>query len=218
MPKPRKPQNPSLAISVAAVAVVAGLAIAALTVHHNNAGNGSVAGPYGNNNSSAGNSASKYSTVNPATPGNAVHGSNAASNTQTSGASALYLTPDGSGTLAAGSTLTVTIHENSGTTAVNAVQANLSYPTDKLKFVSANGNSGAFAIAAPTSGGNGKVAIARGSTTPLTGDKAVATVTFTVLPVSGNSSVSFATGTALVTASDHRNIAGSLGGVTYHIQ
>ena len=71
MPKPRKPQNPSLAISVAAVAVVAGLAIAALTVHHNNAGNGSVAGPYGNNNSSAGNSASKYSTVNPATPGNA---------------------------------------------------------------------------------------------------------------------------------------------------
>jgi len=63
------------------------------------------------------------------------------------GPGTLSLSP-ADGSFAPGSTINVTIHENSGTSAVNAVQANVTYPTDKLQFVSVNGSNSAFSVAA----------------------------------------------------------------------
>jgi hypothetical protein len=55
----------------------------------------------------------------------------------------IYLTPSAQ-TFAGGSTITVQVRENSGTTPINAVQTNFSYPANLLTFVSASYNSASF--------------------------------------------------------------------------
>lgn len=55
--------------------------------------------------------------------------------TQAVGAASLYVGPS-SGTFTVGSTFTVSIYLNSGGQAVNAVEANLSFPPDKIQVVS----------------------------------------------------------------------------------
>jgi hypothetical protein len=63
------------------------------------------------------------------------------------------------------------------------------------------------------SGENGKVTIARGSFQPVSGKLLVATVNFTGANTSGQATVSFATGTALLSAKTNKNIlAGTYGG------
>src|SRR6185437_785927 len=53
-------------------------------------------------------------------------------------------------------TVTITITEDSGTEPVNAVQANLTYPTSSLRYVSTN-DSTAFPIDAQTTANNGAI-------------------------------------------------------------
>jgi hypothetical protein len=135
----------------------------------------------------------------------------------------IYLNPLNPSTPSIGiSTIfTVQVRENSGTTAVNAVQANFSYPANLVDFVSIDTTGSAFDIDAPSSGGSGQVSIARGlASTSVTGDKLVATVTFKSKTTGGSIPMAFTTGTALVSYSTNSDILGSLsvtGGVTYTI-
>jgi len=128
----------------------------------------------------------------------------------------LYLAP-AKGTYAAGSTVTVEVRENSLTKAVNAVESDLTYPTDKLQFVSIDTTSSAFSVQAENSGGTGTIKIARGTTAPLTGDQSVAKVTFTVLPGSGSVPLAFASTSALLDATTNTSVLAHTTGGSYRI-
>lgn len=131
----------------------------------------------------------------------------------------IYLSP-ASQTLAGGGTLTLEVRENSGTTGVNAVQANFSYQTSLLTFVSIDTSTSAFTTQAEASGGAGQVKIARGITGSLTGDQLIAKVTFKATTTSGTANLAFTTGTALVNSSTNQDILSSLaatGGGAYTV-
>ncbi len=119
----------------------------------------------------------------------------------------LYLTP-ATASLAAGSSFTVAIRENSQNQYVNAVQANLTYPSDKFDYVSASGTGSGFEIAAETSGKNGVIKVSRGTTTPKKGDQLIATLTLKA-KASGAATLAFTAGTALVSSVTNQNVLGS---------
>jgi hypothetical protein len=91
----------------------------------------------------------------------------------------LYVSP-ASGAQTVGGTFEVQVRVNSGTDEINAVEADINY-SNNLEFVSVDGNGSDFAVDAQKSGGSGKVTIVRGTTTPVSGDKLLAKVTFKVL-------------------------------------
>jgi hypothetical protein len=121
----------------------------------------------------------------------------------------IYLNPS-SAVIAPNGTVTVDVRENSGTTSVNAVQANFSYPTTLLTFVSMDTTTSAFSIAAEGSGSAGQVKIGRGTTTPVTGDQLVGKVTFQAGATGGAAAMAFTSGTSLVNSSTNQDILGSL--------
>ncbi|HSX14673.1 MAG TPA: fibronectin type III domain-containing protein [Candidatus Saccharimonadales bacterium] len=117
----------------------------------------------------------------------------------------LSLVPTSS-TVSLGSSFTVVVHENSGTDAVNAVEADMTYDATKFQFVSIDATASAFDLSATSTGGAGSVKIARAkSNTSLTGDQVVASVTFTAIG-SGATTIPFAATSALVRASDTTNV------------
>jgi hypothetical protein len=134
----------------------------------------------------------------------------------TGGSQQLYLTP-ASSTLRAGSTITVQIRENSGTTPVNAVQANFAYPADMLQFGSISSNGTAFGVEAQADNLAGIVRIARGSTNPVTGDQLVATVTFTSKAAHGTANLAFTPESALITSVTNSNLLTSTGSASYRL-
>ena len=71
------------------------------------------------------------------------------------GIGVLSLSP-ASGNVSLGSTVTVTINENSSTTAVNAVEADLTYDQTKLQYVSASTSTSPFTLNAANTGGSGE--------------------------------------------------------------
>ncbi len=127
-------------------------------------------------------------------------------------APAVWLSP-ASSSLALNSTFTVEVRENSGTTPVNAVQANFSYPATLVDFVSISTSSTAFGLEAQSFGGNGQVTMARGTCggcAAVTGDQLIATVTFKTKSTNGTAAMAFTSGTALISSSSNTDILGSL--------
>ena len=132
------------------------------------------------------------------------------------GSATLSLSPS-SGTYKVGDTFNVAVHEDSGSTAVNAVQANLSYSTSKLSYVSYTSSS-AYNVEAESSSSGGTLKFARASITPRTGDQTVVTVKFKALASTSGTSVTFASGSS-VNANDGSGtniLSGSSGG-TYKV-
>jgi hypothetical protein len=126
----------------------------------------------------------------------------------------VYLSPS-SMTVGPNGTVTVQVRENSGTTAVNAVQANFSYPTSLLAFVSIDGTGSAFGTAAQGTGSAGQVSIARGTScssgcTSVTGDQLVAIVTFQANTTNGAATLAFTSGTALIESTNNTDLLGGL--------
>ncbi len=121
----------------------------------------------------------------------------------------IYLSP-ASQTLAAGTTFTVAVRENSGSTAVNALQANFSYDQTLVDFVSIDATGSAFTTQAQATGGAGSVQIARAIIGSLTGDQLVANVTFKAKTSSGTAAMAFTTGTALLDSTNNQNLIPSL--------
>lgn len=115
------------------------------------------------------------------------------------------------------SSLKIEIWADTNSQPVNAVQANLSYPIDKLNFVNVDGTNSAFGLSVQGDGGNGVVTIARGSFQPISGKLLVATVNFTGANPKGRATVSFTNSTALLSSTTNQNIlAGTYGG-TYSL-
>jgi len=141
-------------------------------------------------------------------------GSSSASATVTVGAPTvppsptIYFNPPSQG-YSVGSTITIDVRENSGSANVNAVQANFSYPADKLTFVSADSSASGFTTQAQSTGGNGTVSLARGVIGGLTGDQEIAKITFTV-NLAGTANLAFTSGSALINSSTNQNIIPSL--------
>lgn len=125
----------------------------------------------------------------------------------------VYLSPSGS-TVAKGSSLYVSVRENSGGEPVNAAQINLSYPTNLLSFVSISSSS-AFGIVAQNSGGGGSVQIGRGALPAVSGTQTIATVRFKALADSGRATVSIKAGSSVISANSNSNIATGLSGGSY---
>lgn len=117
----------------------------------------------------------------------------------------LYLTPSTSN-ISLGSNFTVTVRENSNTTPVNAVQADLTYDATKLQFVSISTTTSAFDLGLAPTGGGGNVNIVRTKTgASLTGDQIVATVTFRAIGT-GATPVSFTNVSEVLRTTDQANI------------
>jgi hypothetical protein len=117
----------------------------------------------------------------------------------------LYLKPSNE-QVNAGSPVTFEVWVDSGDKTINAVQANLTYPVDKFDFSSISANGSAFEIQAVSTGGNGKINIARGHIGDLKGPNLVAKVVLTAKSSKGDAQVSFAPDSAVVTSTDHKNI------------
>ena len=130
-------------------------------------------------------------------------------------AASIYLSPS-SKTVNAGSQLSVAIRFNSGSVSINAVQANLSYPTSQLEFVSIDAVGSAFEQQFQNTGGGGSVKIARTTVTPVSGDNLVARVIFKAKST-GTASVNFTSGTTIVRSSDNKEETSTKSGGTYTI-
>jgi hypothetical protein len=135
-----------------------------------------------------------------------------------SGTASLYLSP-AIGTYAPGQAVTVKVYVNTVTDPVNAVQADFSYPTAKFQFNSIDGTGSAFGLDALSTGGNGKISIARGTsggTAPVSGVQLVSTVHFTAL-AAGSASLAFLTTSHVVRSTDTADILATSTGATYTI-
>src|SRR3989344_4493429 len=111
-----------------------------------------------------------------------------------SAAGRLYLSPS-SLTVSQGSSFSVAVRVNTGGSKVDAAQANLSYPTDKLDYLGVSYGGTAFEIQAESSGGGGKVKMGRATISAKSGDLLVGTITFRARVSLGSASVSFTSGT-----------------------
>lgn len=123
----------------------------------------------------------------------------------------VYLLPD-KASYGANTQFTVTIRENSGTTAVNAVAADFTYPTNLVDFVSLDTSASAFKIGAKTVTENGVISLERGTeagATPLVGDQLIATVTFRTKTTAGSGSLAFTDKTLLLRADNANNLVGT---------
>ena len=129
----------------------------------------------------------------------------------------MYLSP-GAATISQGSTFSVSIRTNTSGASVNAVQANLSYPADKLTYLGTSTGGSAFEIQAESSGGSGSIKIGRGSVSAKSGDLLIAVVTFSAIPSSGSAAISFSSGSAVVSSSTNADIAGGKSGATFTFQ
>ena len=113
------------------------------------------------------------------------------------------------GSYTVGGSVTLDIRENSGQTAVNSVESDISYPSSLLQYVSYSVASSAFStpITAPSLGtGDFKYPIV--NTSALTGDQEVLSVSFKVL-APGTATVSFESSSAVVGAGVSENAATS---------
>ena len=117
--------------------------------------------------------------------------------------------------VALGSNVTVTVHLNSGTTPVNALEADITYPTSTLKYVSYNNTGSAFALDAvspsttnpPNTGTLQFARSTQGGSAPVSGENLVLSINFQTVGVGpanidlSNSSVALAsTGSVNVVA------------------
>lgn len=127
----------------------------------------------------------------------------------------IYVSPQ-TQNLALNSTFTVTIRENSGTSTVNALQANISYPSSLLQVQNASApvsfTGSPFATVAENSSTPGQVTLGTGTeggASPLTGDQLVGTITFKAI-AGGTANLAFTTGTALLNSTTNTDLLGSL--------
>lgn len=128
----------------------------------------------------------------------------------------LLITP-ASGSYAGGATVVVTIREQSGSTAVNAVQANFSYPTAQLTFQSIDTSMSPFTTTIESTGGSGNVRIGVGLLAgSVSGSQIVGTVTFTA-GTSGAAALVFASDSGIAEAATSTNICKLKIGAAYTI-
>ena len=115
-----------------------------------------------------------------------------------------------------GSTVTTEIWVDSAAEPVNAVQADLTYPPDRLSYAGVDTADSGFGVTAETTGAAGKVLVVRGNTAPLTGKQLVGRVNF-VAQATGPAKVDIDKQSQLLRSADNKNILSSLAGVQYKV-
>lgn len=130
----------------------------------------------------------------------------------------IYASPD-KGTIASGSILSVTLRADSGSEAVNSVQASLNYDASKLSYSSITDSDSYPLVAATSTSTPGVIRIGRGNNDKsLTGDNAIVTINFRVTGTSGTGTITLDKAySALVRSSDSTDILGNVGTGTYTI-
>jgi hypothetical protein len=126
----------------------------------------------------------------------------------------LYLSP-ASANVTPGGSLTVEVHENSGSDPVNLVKATLNYPESLLDFITID-SSPAFGFNIKNSGGGGTVQLIRGAHPAVAGDQVVATIKFQSRDSIGTAAINFTSDTQVW---DNNNIiiTGAMTGGNYAI-
>jgi len=145
-----------------------------------------------------------------------VHKANPKNTIHASSLDTLTLSPS-SGAYSVSNSLVITVDENSSTDAINAIEADLTYNSSELQFVSAACSS-TFSLSGSTTGGSGSVSLACAApNSTVTGAQTVGTVTFTVI-AGGSPVISFASTSSMVLASNQTNVwDGLTTGGTYTI-
>jgi hypothetical protein len=141
---------------------------------------------------------------------------NTTNNSSAKGYAKLYIQPSNQ-QISPGASVTFEVWVDTGNQPVNAVQANLTYPTDSFDFNSVNAKGSAFEIQASSTGGEGKVTIARGHIGEIKGKALVAKVVLTAKTTKGDTQVEFAVGSAVVRSTDHVDILKQKTGSTFKI-
>jgi hypothetical protein len=129
----------------------------------------------------------------------------------------IYVNP-GSDTLTAGSTVSISVRENSGTEAVNSVQFSLNYDSNKLQYSSIVDGS-AFPVIAATNATTGNIKVGRANAdNTVTGDQAIVTINFKVIGTSGTAALTLDKQySLLVRSSDNQDMLQSIGNGSYTI-
>lgn len=142
--------------------------------------------------------------------------------TRAAGSGTMSITP-ATASVGIGSTVTLTVMADSQTTPVNAVQADLTYDTAKLEYISTNATGSAYGLELESTGGSGKVSIVRainlqpdGTIKPLTGSNKVASVTFKA-KAAGTTNVQVATSSVIFNHTDSSNVIANRLGSTITI-
>jgi hypothetical protein len=118
-------------------------------------------------------------------------------------------------TVANGSTVSAEVWIDTSETPVNAVEADLTYPTDMLQFVNIDASSSAFGVQAQADGANGKIVIARGTISPVKGRQLVAKVNFKSIAASGHAIVGISSNSSVLSSSDNANVLSKRTGADY---
>lgn len=128
----------------------------------------------------------------------------------------LYITPP-NGNFTTGDTIQFQVRVNSGETDINTVQANLSYPTNRLTFQSINRTDSPFMTAMEETGGGGSVKLGVGILAGVTsGDQLIATLSFTASGA-GTASVAFDGDSGIARYPDAADILDTTTGASYII-
>ena len=128
----------------------------------------------------------------------------------------LYLTP-ATGNYNTGDTVQVVVRVDSQLTEINAVQANFTYPTNRLTFQSMSFTGSPYTTQVQQTGGSGEVRIASAIlANSTTGDQLVATVTFTATGA-GSASLDFMPSSKIAAYADATDVLGDTTGATYVI-
>jgi hypothetical protein len=113
--------------------------------------------------------------------------------------------------LANGGTLNLAIYENSGDESVNAVEAKITYPTQKFDFLSVN-NSDAFSVVAQNTDTSGQLDIVRGALSPVKGTQLVVTLNLKAKKGMSGVAVDFSSGSLVLASATSTNILSTTSG------
>jgi hypothetical protein len=127
----------------------------------------------------------------------------------------LYLSPS-SMTVSPGQTFTVDVHVATNADAVDALKADIAYPASMLQYVGTSVNSQTWGTTASSTESGGVVDIEVGSSTPVSGDAVLATLTFAAV-APGDASLSLVPSSATADATTNTEILGNTSDGVYTI-
>lgn len=114
-----------------------------------------------------------------------------------------------------GQVVTFSVYVDTGGQQVGAVKADLTYPTDQYDFVNIDDSGSAFAIAAESTGGDGKIVIARGQVGGVNGKQFVAKVNLKAKTTTGQGNLTFSDSSQILTLNENpQNILNKTSGAT----
>ena len=103
----------------------------------------------------------------------------------------------------------VSVYVDSVDEPVNAVQANVAYPTDKFEFIGINAKESPFTVEAENKEENGVIKIARGSFDPIKGRQLIAVIQLRAINGSGDADLTITEGSGVISAETAEDVLGS---------